>query len=363
MARSPSAEANGGGGLLARFHALWTLEGLGALDATLVREGMKDKNPRMRVQAIRASETLYKAGDKSLADDYRALTKDADQDVVIQAMLTANLFKLPDAAELIKAAQAASKARGVALIGERLLAPAPSFGGGRRGPITPDEEKRLQQGNDVFGAVCFACHGTDGMGKALEGAAPGTMMAPPLVGSPRLQGHRDLVIKVLLQGMTGPIDGKKYPDVMAPLGGGSTDEWVAGVASFVRTSFGNSGGMVTPADVARVRKETAGRKTPWTLPELEASLPRVLDAGPWKLTASHGAETAAGAATLRGWSSGVPQAPDMWFTVELPQPVAVTELQFESSTGVWPRRPRRPRRTRFGSSHRISPRLHGAGVG
>ena len=330
-ASASPAEANGGGGLLARFHALWTLEGLGALDATLVREGMKDKNPRMRVQAIRASETLYKAGDKSLADDYRALTKDADQDVVIQAMLTVNLFKLPDAAELIKAAQAASKARGVALIGERLLAPAPSFGGGRRGPITPDEEKRLQQGNDVFGAVCFACHGTDGMGKALDGAAPGTMMAPPLVGSPRLQGHRDLVIKVLLQGMTGPIDGKKYPDVMAPLGGGSTDEWVAGVASFVRTSFGNSGGMVTPADVARVRKETAGRKTPWTLPELEASLPRVLDAGQWKLTASHGAETAAGAATLRGWSSGVPQAPDMWFTVELAQPVAVTELQFESS--------------------------------
>ena len=99
----------------------------------------------------------------------------------------------------------------------------------------------------------------------------------------------------------------------------------------MRTTFGNSGGMVTPADVARVRKETAGRKTPWTLPELEASLPRVLDAGQWKLTASDGAETAAGAVTLRGWSSGVPQAPDMWFMVELPQPVAVTELQFESS--------------------------------
>ena len=64
--------------LLARFHALWTLEGLGALDAALVRDAMKDANPRMRVQAIRASETLYKAGDKSFADDYRALTKDAD---------------------------------------------------------------------------------------------------------------------------------------------------------------------------------------------------------------------------------------------------------------------------------------------
>ena len=64
----------------------------------LVREVMKDANPRMRIQAIRASETLYKAGDKTFADDYRALTKDADPNVVIQAMLTMNLFKLPDAA-------------------------------------------------------------------------------------------------------------------------------------------------------------------------------------------------------------------------------------------------------------------------
>jgi hypothetical protein len=33
---------------------------------------MEDASPRMRIQAIRASETLYKAGDKSLAADYRA---------------------------------------------------------------------------------------------------------------------------------------------------------------------------------------------------------------------------------------------------------------------------------------------------
>ena len=89
------AEAKADAATARSFHALWTLEGLGALDAALVREAMKDTNPRMRVQAIRASETLYKAGDKSFADDYRALTKDADPNVVIQAMLTANLFKLP----------------------------------------------------------------------------------------------------------------------------------------------------------------------------------------------------------------------------------------------------------------------------
>jgi glucose/arabinose dehydrogenase len=40
---------------LVRMHALWTLEGLGALDPNLVRETMKDANPRLRVQALRLS--------------------------------------------------------------------------------------------------------------------------------------------------------------------------------------------------------------------------------------------------------------------------------------------------------------------
>ena len=315
--------------LLARFHALWTLEGLNALDPSIVRAAMKDPSPRMRVQALRLSETLYKAGDKSFADDYRALTKDADPNVVIQAMLTANLFKLKDAPDLIKAAQAASPAKGVAVIGERLLAPpAPGFGGNRRGTITPAEEKRLQQGSDVYGAVCFACHAPDGLGAPLEGAPAGTMMAPALAGSPRLQGHRDYVIKVLLRGMIGPLDGRTYREVMVPMD--NTDEWIAGVASYVRTSFGNNGDLVTPADVARVRAEIAGRKTPWTAAELEASLPRPLDAQHFTLTASHGGATAPGAATLRGWHSGVPQMPGMWFQIELREPALLTEIQFDS---------------------------------
>jgi hypothetical protein len=79
-----------------------------------------------------------------------------------------------------------------------------------------------------------------------------------------------------------------------------------------------------------VRAEIAGRKSPWTAPELEASLPRLLDSAGWKLTASHGGDTAAGAATLRGWSSGVPQTAGMSLTVELPQAVLLTELQFDS---------------------------------
>src|SRR5690606_12447293 len=107
--------------LFARFHALWTLEGLGELDAALVRETMADDNPRMRVQAIRASETLYKAGDKSFEDDYRRLLADADADVVQNAMLTLNVLKVPGAMSFIRPVVEASTFRGVREIGNILI--------------------------------------------------------------------------------------------------------------------------------------------------------------------------------------------------------------------------------------------------
>jgi mono/diheme cytochrome c family protein len=278
-------------------------------------------------------------------------------------MLTASLFKLPDTADLIKAAQTANNVKGIALIGDRLMMPAAGAAAGARrgGPLSPDEEKRLQQGGDVFNAVCFQCHGPDALGAPLEGAPPGTTMAPPLAGSPRVQGHRDYVIKVLLKGLGGPVDGKTYRDVMVPMPG--TDEWVAGIASYIRTSFGNSGSMVTPADVARVRAETEARKTPWTVAELEASLPRPLDAQQWKLTASHSTDTAAGAATLRGWNTGAPQAPGMWLTVELPQAALVTEVQFESTTEMRGGRGGRGAGAPAGAAGAPAPQAAGGGRG
>jgi hypothetical protein len=132
--------------------------------------------------------------------------------------------------------------------------------------------------------------------------------------------------------MTGPLgDGTaSAADIMQPMGS-NTDAWVASIASYVRSSFGNAGGMVTPADVARVRAATASRKNPWTLKELEPTLPRRIEgqAG-WKLTASHSPETAAVALTTRPWTTGAPQASGMWFQVELAQPAMLTEVEFDS---------------------------------
>lgn len=333
---------------LARFHALWALEGLNALTAQLTREALADPDPRLRIQALRASETLYKAGDRSFDADYRRLSADADVDVVIQAMLTMNVLKVPDSQSAINAAKEKNSARGVRFVADRILTAATAGRGGRGGStMTPEQQNSLERGAAIYTEVCFACHGGDGRGTPTPGATVGSTLAPSLAGSSRLTGHRDYAIKAVMHGLTGPIESRTYPQVMVAMGT-NKDQWIADVVSYVRNSFGNSATFATSADVARVRAATADRKTPWTVAELEASLPRLLiPAATWKVTASHeghptpqpNAEggynyqgNAAGVLTFLGWTTGEPQQPGMWLQIELPSAVTLTEIQFTSST-------------------------------
>jgi mono/diheme cytochrome c family protein len=329
---------------LARYHALWTLEGLSALEAPLVRTLLKDADQGMRIQAMRASESLYKAGDRSFASEYAALAKDPDTDVATHALLTMNLFKLPEAAAAAHASAAGGRSAGLRFVADRIANPpaAAGRGGGRGGPaLTAEHASSLERGATIYNELCFSCHGDDGRGTPTPGGGGGATLAPSLAGSDRVNGHRDYVVKAILHGLTGPIDGRTYPQVM-PASGANRDEWVADVASFVRMSFGNASGMVTTGDVARVRAMTSTRTTPWTYPELAASVPTPLaPEASWTVTASHTAtarssvymETApAGALNYLGWTTEVPQQPGMWLQVELPQAVRLTELQFVSPT-------------------------------
>jgi mono/diheme cytochrome c family protein len=320
--------------LMGRFHALWTLEGLGALDAGLVREFMRDANPRIRVQGIRASETLYKAGNRSFAADYKGLAKDADVDVAIQALLTLNFFKVPDLAEFVKDVQSTNKAKGLTEIGNWVTRPPAGRAGGPGGrPLTPEQQVLIERGEAIFNETCAVCHGADGRGAPLAGGDEGATMAPPFAGSPRVQAHRDYVIKSILHGLTGPVNGTEYAQVMVPMGT-QKDDWVAAIASYIRNSFGNSASFVSPDDVARVRVATASRKTSWTVAEIETTLPVPLPAqSTWKATASHNGAIAGGALTLAGWTTAAPQAAGMWWQVELPATVNLAEVQFDAPAG------------------------------
>ena len=337
--------AQGSGNQLARIHALWTLEGLGSLEATFARELLKDRDPQIRIQAIRASESLYKANaaGKTFAADYRAMAADADPIVAIQAMLTLNLLKVPQYEAVIRSTSAGSAVRGVKEIGRQLLQPGRTLGQPASNDsgvgylnLTSDERRIVFHGESIYREVCSSCHGPDGKGAPLAGTAAGALMAPPLAGSSRVLGHRDYIVKVLLHGMTGPIDGREFNGgaVMVPMGA-NTDDWISDVANYVRNAFGNAGRpYITPEQVAAARKSTT-RKAPWTLAELERTVPALLEnKAEWTVTASHNSEAAANISSGAGrWDTGVAQEPGMWIQIELPEAVTIAELQFDSQAG------------------------------
>jgi hypothetical protein len=121
---------------------------------------------------------------------------------------------------------------------------------------------------------------------------------------------------------------------MVPMGT-NTDEWISDIASYIRNSFGNSALFVTTPQVAAVRKQTA-RKSPWTQAEIQAAVPRALtNPTEWILSASHNLASApdaiSGSPFVRWDTGGAAQEPGMWFQIELPAPVRLTEIQIDST--------------------------------
>ena len=106
----------------------------------------------------------------------------------------------------------------------------------------------LKSGKQQF-MICAACHGQGG---------EGTAAAPPLAGSEWVNGPEDHLIRIQLRGLRGPISvkGQEYNITggMAALAYQS-DEQIAAVLSYVRSSFGNSAPAVSPAAVAALRGE------------------------------------------------------------------------------------------------------------
>jgi mono/diheme cytochrome c family protein len=310
---------------LARIHALWTLEGLDALTPDLLREKMKDEHPQVRIAAIRASETLFKQGNKSLVGDVEAMSADTDPSVVIQAMMTAHYLKWKDTKPFIEAVMKKNKSRGVQEIGTQLLVPAVS-----EGRKFNEQEKRLiRKGENIYNELCFTCHGNDGKGMPLAGAKEGVTMAPPLAYSRTATGISDQIIDVLLKGLNGPVNDKKYDAQMVPMES-NDDEWIAAVASYVRNSFKNNASMIRTNDVARIREMFKDRSAPWTLEELHDVIPQsVSDRTNWIVSASDASDRAIKAIDSNEdscYETGKDQAGGMWYQIEFPEPKTVSGL-------------------------------------
>lgn len=120
----------------------------------------------------------------------------------------------------------------------------------------------IAAGQDIYAQNCQSCHQEGGQGLA------GTF--PPVVGSEWVTGPPETVIRIVLHGLTGPIEvaGQTYDGQMPAWGDTLTDEEISGVITYIRQWDANDAGPVSPEQVVEVRNADAGRTTPWTAEEL-----------------------------------------------------------------------------------------------
>ncbi len=258
---------------LARIHALWTLDGLEAIEKEVLLRAMQDEHPQVRRAAIWISESFLKKGDLQLIEAVSQLKDDADPDVRVQVLLSLYGNKAEQAKALVKRLveeNATNEMIGATKTALDKNEDVRTFGS-RLGRLAATDRNSILNGAVTFKSLCASCHGGDGKGIAIGGAS---MSAPPLVGSRRLTyPETKTTIRILLHGLAGPIDGKTYLGVMPPMEANS-DEWIANVASYLRYEFGNrlpqgASPTVKAAEVRQLRETHAGRKKTWTLEELQ----------------------------------------------------------------------------------------------
>lgn len=128
----------------------------------------------------------------------------------------------------------------------------------------PSGNPMVARGKVVYENICALCHNVDGTGK------PG--QAPPFVGSEWVTGVPARMIQIPLTGLNGPISvaGKDWALAMPAMGAGLSDDDLAAVLTYIRTTFGNKASDITPEQVKAIRAKLASHSQPSTADELKA---------------------------------------------------------------------------------------------
>ena len=205
---------------------------------------------------------------QALLADPQWATSQAGRPAMLQALAGAIVReRVPEkvaALQALAAAQPADSWRARALvagIGPGAAAAGPTAAVARI--LTPAETARVTAGAAVYQQICVGCHGANG-----EGVVPS---APPLVNSEWVTGPESRLIRIALQGVSGPISVNgtvRQPPAILPempgLAAGLNDDQIASVLTYIRQSWGHNATPLTPAQVATVRGETATLTRPWT---------------------------------------------------------------------------------------------------
>ena len=129
-------------------------------------------------------------------------------------------------------------------------------------PLTASEQASFEIGKTVYNTLCTACHQPNGQG--MDG------LAPSLVDSEWVLGNADILPKIIIHGLTGPIkvSGQSWSLEMPPLGPALSDEQVAGVVTYIRREWEHNAAPVSVDAVKKIRTEHATRTKSWTAEEL-----------------------------------------------------------------------------------------------
>lgn len=250
---------------LERIHALWTLEGLGAIDKSIIQEKLSDQDHRVRMTAIRLSEPFLKKIDTEFLNNFETLLQDPSSEVINQLALSLRFSNSKKATSLLKDIQRSHKENKVIANStyeslkkddEQLNALKTRIKTRSKGEVAS-----ILRGYDTYKQLCITCHGPDLKGAANE---DGSLNAPSLIGSKRVKDHESKIIRILLNGLIGEVDGTEY-GVMMSLKSNS-DAWIADVLSYVRAM--NDEKYIHKKAVRKLRAKDKDRTGYWTLKEL-----------------------------------------------------------------------------------------------
>ncbi len=129
-------------------------------------------------------------------------------------------------------------------------------------PLTEAQTALFEKGKTIYATLCAACHQPHGFG--LDG------LAPPLVDSEWVLGKPEVLARIVMHGLAGPVKvgGRSFNLAMPPLPQ-LTDEDVAGVLTYIRREWEHTASAVETKSVTAVRVQNKDRMMMWTETELK----------------------------------------------------------------------------------------------
>jgi len=144
----------------------------------------------------------------------------------------------------------------------------PEFKGSTTVTVAP-EISLFARGEKIYRNQCAQCHQADGNG--LSG------VYPPLIASSWVNGHPEVLARILINGLNGPIEvkGNTYNGNMPAFGPNGLNlkpKDLAGVMTYIRQEWGNDSADMTVEMVDTYLGSYASRSTPWQAAELREDL-------------------------------------------------------------------------------------------